>query len=50
MSSRGDKLEDRLQQIEEALRIQAAITALFAKTDEESKDKQRVIRIALGLE
>lgn len=40
----------RVRKIEESQRIQAAVLVLFTKCDDESKDKQRVVRMALGLE
>lgn len=44
------QLEKRIRRMEEVQRVQAAVAALFVKRDPESLDKQRVIRVALGLE
>ena len=43
-------VEKRVSKMEESQRVQAEVAALFVKRDKESQDKQRVIRIALGLE
>lgn len=50
LTEKNEELAARLRHVEEMLRVQAAVLALFAKTGEEAESKQRTVRIALGLE